>query len=329
MPATARRAARPPRRRRLLLRAAALAAGVAADRVLGDPARHHPVAWFGSAAAAAERVCWADSRARGAAHAAALVAGPALAAAALARRAPTATLAAATWAALGGTTLLRTGGRMAAALDGADPAEPDSLDAARALVPWLCSRDPAALDAAGIARATVESLAENTSDAVTGTLFWGALAGAPGVVAHRCLNTLDAMIGYRDDRYRRFGWAAARADDLANLVPARLTAAATVAAGPDRRGALRAWARDAAAHPSPNAGVVEAAAAGALGLRLGGPTRYRHGVERRPTLGDGAAPGPADVRRMVRLGARVQAIAAAMVLAGLLAAAAARPGDRV
>ncbi len=163
----------------------------------------------------------------------------------------------------------------------------------RQLLPSLCGRDPAALDADGLVRAALESLAENTSDAQVAPLLWTAVGGAPGALVYRAINTLDAMVGYRSPKYARFGWAAARLDDVANVVPARLTAALVVVCAPlvggSPTGAVRAWRRDAARHPSPNAGVVEAAFAGALGVRLGGPTRYPHGLEIRPALGDGHA----------------------------------------
>lgn len=308
----------PTRTRRLLGRAAAIAAGCAADRVFGDPARHHPVAWFGTAADRLEKRIWADSKPRGVAYAAVLVGGPTAIAALAARRFPNAALAAVTWASLGGTTLARTGERMA------DRLEAEDLAAARELVPWLCSRDPSQLDLDGVARATVESLSENTSDAVSGTLLWGAALGAPGVVLHRCGNTLDAMVGYRTPKWGNFGWASAKFDDAINWAPARLTGIATIIAGPDRAGAWRAWRDDAPAHPSPNAGIPESTAAGALGVRLGGATAYDGGVEHRATLGAGHSPTVADVRRAVRLTRRVQDITAALCLGGLLIAAAAR-----
>ena len=308
----------PTRTRRLLGRAAAIAAGCAADRVFGDPARHHPVAWFGTAADRLEKRIWADSKPRGVVYAAVLVGGPTAIAALAARRFPNAALAAVTWASLGGTTLARTGERMA------DRLEAEDLAAARELVPWLCSRDPSQLDLDGVARATVESLSENTSDAVSGTLLWGAALGAPGVVLHRCGNTLDAMVGYRTPKWGNFGWASAKFDDAINWAPARLTGIATVIAGPDRAGAWRAWRDDAPAHPSPNAGIPESTAAGALGVRLGGATAYDGGVEHRATLGTGHSPTVADVRRAVRLTRRVQDITAALCLGGLLLAAATR-----
>nr|WP_120492330.1 adenosylcobinamide-phosphate synthase CbiB [Corynebacterium lactis] len=305
----------------LAWRAGSLAAGFAADRIFADPSSHHPVAAYGTAVTRLIEGMYADSKARGVAFTAIAVGLPVAAAVGTAKLAPNLALAVATWASLGGTTLQRTGSRMAKRLDRED------VDSARELVSWLCSRDPKALDLDGIARATVESLAENTSDAVSGTLLWGAIAGAPGVVAHRAINTLDAMVGYRNARFSNFGWASARLDDVAGFVPARLTAIATVIAGPNRRQAVEAWRRDAAAHPSPNAGVVEASAAGALGLQLGGATVYPSGVEMRPVLGEGAAPAVPDVRRAVKLSGDVQKIVLALCVGGLGLAAAALKGS--
>jgi adenosylcobinamide-phosphate synthase len=188
--------------------------------------------------------------------------------------------------------------------------------AARERLPSLCGRDPRALDSAGLARAAVESVAENTSDAVVAPLIWGAVAGVPGLLGYRAVNTLDAMVGYRSPRYRRFGWAAARLDDLVNLLPARLAAALTVLGAPvvggSSRGAWATWRRDAAAHPSPNAGQVEAAFAGALEVRLGGRTVYEHGVEERPVLGDGRMPDAGHVTRAVELSRVVGGLTAAV-----------------
>ncbi len=217
-----------------------------------------------------------------------------------------------TWAVLGGTSLVREGDALGRSLEAGD------LDAARARIPHLCARDPALLDAAGMARAGVESLAENTSDAVVAPLLWGAVAGVPGLLGYRAVNTLDAMVGYRSARYARFGRAAARLDDVVNLVPARLTAVLTVLLAPAVGGrpadAVRAWRRDAAGHPSPNAGPVEATAAGALGLRLGGRTEYAYGAEDRPALGDGRTPRPSDLRRTARLSRLLGGAAAAVAV---------------
>ncbi|RVW05571.1 cobalamin biosynthesis protein [Rhodococcus xishaensis] len=303
------------RRCRPWSRAAGLLLGYAADRAFGDPRRWHPVAGFGRTAMTLEKSTYADSRLRGTAHAAILI-GSTAAAGVLVERlgaragwaGETTITAAATWTVLGGASLASTGRAMARHL------EADDLVAARALLPSLCGRDPSVLDADGLARASLESVAENTSDATVGALFWGAVAGVPGLVAYRASNTLDAMIGYRSPKYRRFGWAAARWDDVVNLVPARLAGALTVAAAPmvggSSRKALRAWRGDASKHPSPNAGVAEAAAAGALGVQLGGRTEYAHGVEMRPALGAGPEPALADLERAVRLSTAVQTAAA-------------------
>ncbi|AVM02245.1 cobalamin biosynthesis protein [Gordonia iterans] len=290
-----------------------MAAGMAADMAFGDPRRGHPVAVFGAAAAAAERRLYRDSRPSGAVFAAAGVVA-AVVAGGLAGRAGTPGVAAVTFSAVGGTTLCRVGGRIADALDAGD------LDGARAMLPSLVGRDPSLLDEAGICRAAVESIAENTSDATVAPLLWGAAAGASGLAGYRAVNTLDAMIGYRSPRYLRFGWGAARLDDAANLIPARVTAAlAGVLSGHPIR-AARAVHRDAGRHPSPNAGVVEAAFAGALGISLGGRTVYPHGVEDRPVLGEGRVPQAADLRAAVRLSRRVQvasAVLAVVVRAGV------------
>ena len=298
--------------------AAGLALGVAADLLLADPRRGHPVAGFGRAAAAVERRLWRDSRPVGTVHALALVAGAAGLGAGLHRLArrpvPRVVVAAvATWTVLGGTSLGRTAAGMQQALVSGD------LAAARALLPSLAGRDPSALCEAELARATVESVAENTADAAVAPLFWGALAGVPGLLGYRAVNTLDAMVGHRSPRYARFGWAAARLDDVANWVPARLTAALTVAcaplAGGSAAGAVGVWWRDGDAHPSPNAGRCEAAMAGALGLRLGGRNVYGSRVEDRPVLGDGRPPVAADIGRAVRLSRAVWVAAAVLAVA--------------
>ena len=305
-------------------RLAGVLAGYLADVALGDPARGHPVAAFGRAAAELERVTYRDSRAAGAVHVGVLVGAVSLLGAALQRTADRggrpwsiAATAAATWVSLGGTSLARTGLAMSELLERGD------IEGARRLLPSLCGRDPAWLDGAGLTRASLESVAENTSDAQVAPLLCAAVGGAPGALAYRGINTLDSMIGYRSARYARFGWAAAKLDDAANYVAARATAALVVVFAPlvggSPPGAVRAWRRDAGRHPSPNAGVVEAAFAGALGVRLGGPTQYRHELQIRPTLGDGHEPTVADLRRAVALSRVVQAGAA--LLAGLLSRA--------
>jgi adenosylcobinamide-phosphate synthase len=293
-------------------------AGYLADLVLADPRAGHPVAGFGAAAAAVERVTYRDTRIGGAAHVGVLVGAVSLLGAALQRRArrrgplsSVAVTAAATWIALGGTTLARTGSAMG------DLLSRDDVEGAKRLLPSLCGRDPARLDAVGLIRAAVESAAENTSDAHVAPLLWATVGGVPAVLGYRAVNTLDAMVGHRSPRYARFGWAAARLDDAANYVAARVTAALVVVCAPivggSPSGAVRAWRRDAGRHPSPNAGVVEAAFAGALGVRLGGPTQYQYELQIRPTLGEGMPPSVADLRRAVRLSRAVQAATAALV----------------
>jgi adenosylcobinamide-phosphate synthase len=308
--------------------------GTAADAVLGDPVRWHPVAGFGSAAARAEGRLWADSRPRGALFVL-LCVGPVLAAGAGAQRLPrrdspaavtaatVAVTAAVTWTVLGGASLAAEATGIARLLDAGD------LAAARRRLPALCGRDPEGLDAAGIARAVVESVAENTCDAVVAPLAWGAACGLPGLLGHRTVNTLDAMVGHRSPRYQRFGWAAARLDDLAAFVPARLTALLAIALAPavggsPRRG-LRMLRRDGGKHPSPNAGRCEAAFAGVLGVQLGGKNVYGGQAEQRGPLGDGPPPGPDDIRRAVTLSRLTGAVAA---LLAALAAVLPRAGDR-
>ncbi|MFJ5778476.1 cobalamin biosynthesis protein [Streptomyces sp. NPDC093094] len=283
------------------------AAGLLGDLLLGDPRRGHPVAAFGRAAGAVERLLWRDHRGWGTLHTAVCVGGSAALGAVATRavrRSPAASVAltaAATWAVVGGTSLAREARAVGRALEAGDVA------AARARLPHLCGRDPQTLDADGIARAVVESVAENTSDAVVGALVWGALGGVPGLLGFRAVNTLDAMVGHKSPRYRRYGWASARLDDLAGWPGARLTAALAAAAGPDPRGAVRAWRADAAKHPSPNAGPVEASFAGALGVRLGGTLSYGGRVEHRPVLNGatGRAVAVTDIDRAVRLSRRV------------------------
>ncbi len=301
-------------------------AGVAVDALVGDPRRAHPVALYGSGVAALERRLYAPSRARGAAFTAVAVVAPVLAGAVVervTRRRPAVravATAAATWAVLGGTTLRREASAMATAL------ERNDLTAARARLTHLCARDPDGLGRQEISRATVESVAENTGDAVVAPLFWGAVAGVPGLLGYRAVNTLDAMVGYRSPKYAAFGWASARLDDVANWIPARLTALLTGLVAPVVGGdPLRTWGtwrRDGGAHPSPNAGQCEAAAAGALGIRLGGANTYQGRTEMRPVLGSGPAPDVFDIRRAATLSGAIGVAAAVLAFA---AAAPRRP----
>ncbi len=286
-------------------RAAGLVLGYAADRLLGDPQRHHPVAGFGRTAQAVERRVYADSRARGVVHSAILVGGT-VALGVLAERscsrpvARTAICAAATWVVLGGRSLEREAEAVHTHLAAGD------VPRARERLTHLVGRDTSGLDTSEIARAVIESVAENTSDAVVAPLLWGAVAGVPGLLGYRAVNTLDAMVGHHNARYERYGWASARFDDLVNLPGSRLSAALALAADPAHaRQAWRGWRRDASRHPSPNAGVVEAAFAGSLGIRLGGVNRYDDRIEHRPVMGAGRVPQPDDIHRANVLARRV------------------------
>jgi adenosylcobinamide-phosphate synthase len=302
-----------------------LTLGFGLDQLLGDPRRFHPVAGFGRLAVRLEQWTYTDRRTAGVLHVGLLVgasAGLGTAVAAATRRRPLLRLiatTAATWTVLGGRSLQREAQTLAGQLG------KDDLAAARRQIRNLVGRDPSALTAEELARACVESVAENTSDAVVAPLFWGAVAGLPGLLTYRAVNTLDAMVGHRSPRYRRFGWAAARLDDGANWLPARVCGLLTVlvapAVGGRPVGAWRAWRRDASQHPSPNAGVVEAAFAGALGVRLGGTNVYDGVAEDRGTLGGARPVAVGDIGPATRLSLLVSTAAAGGALLASLVAA--------
>jgi adenosylcobinamide-phosphate synthase len=295
------------------------AGGIVADLVLGEPpASVHPVAGFGRVMQVVEERLYADGRPRGAAHA---LAGLAIGAAS--GRAVRSTTAA-TWSAVAGRDLRRV------ATEIGDALHRDDLDAARHLVPSLVGRDPSHLDEGDIARAVVESVAENTVDAVVAPALWAAVAGAPGALAHRAVNTMDAMVGHHSDRYERYGWAAARLDDVAAWVPARVTVGLVAACRPSTaRRVVDTARRDGPAHPSPNGGLVEAAFAAALDLRLGGTNRYGDRVEVRPELGSGRPPAASDIAGAVRLSRDVTvALAGLLAVAGLARGRSSRSGSR-
>jgi adenosylcobinamide-phosphate synthase len=293
--------------------AGAVALGLAMDLLLGEPPLDpHPLALFGTVMDRVEASLPPDDRAAGVIHAAL---GTAIGAAAGAALGP----APATYLAVGGHALGR------AAEDVARPLHTGDLDAARALLPSLVGRDPSSLDEPGIVRAVIESVAENTTDAVVAPALWALLAGGPGVLAHRAVNTMDAMVGHRTVRHRRYGWASARADDVANFWPARLTALLVVVLRPHRaRAVWRAVREDAPAHPSPNSGVAEAAFAAALGIQLGGTTDYGERVEHRPLLGHGRSVEAGDIDAAVTL-ARDVHLSCCALAAGIALVDAARP----
>lgn len=299
-------------------RAIAAAAGLLLDRLLGEPpAALHPVGWFGRVMTLAERAGYRDTRSAGVAYA---ILGTALG---LVGGVALRSTVAATALTVAGRSLGDTAMEIGAALERGDLAE------ARAKLPALVGRDPSGLNGPELARAVVESVAENTVDAVVAPAFWAACCGAPGALGYRAVNTLDSMVGHRSARYKQFGWASARLDDVAGYLPARLTAVLVGIARPGRAAAVwRAVYAQAPAHPSPNAGVAEAAFAAALGVRLGGVNQYDGRVEDRPALGVGGPPTAADIPRAVKLSREVS-----LLLAGLLGGAAAveatrRPSER-
>lgn len=205
----------------------------------------------------------------------------------------------------------------------ADELEAHDLEGARQAVGMIVGRDTGELDGEAIVRAAVETIAENTSDGVVAPLLYMAVAGATGAVLYKAVNTMDSMVGYRNDRYRCFGTAAARLDDVLNLVPARVAGALMcLSAGPAGFDGARAWRifkRDRLAHPSPNSAHTEAACAGALGVQLGGGSRYLGKYVEKPTIGDRSRPvQAADIGRANRL--LYATAGAAFVLAELLVA---------
>ncbi|HTI67343.1 MAG TPA: adenosylcobinamide-phosphate synthase CbiB [Caulobacteraceae bacterium] len=195
----------------------------------------------------------------------------------------------------------------------ARPLATGDLVQARQAVGRIVGRDTAALDQAGVAAAALESLAESFCDGVVAPVFWFLVGGLPGLFAYKAVNTADSLIGHREPRWRDFGWAAARADDLMNLVPARIAGALVALAG--GRG-WRTMLRDAPKHASPNAGWPEAAMAGALGVRMGGPAAYDGIRHERPAFGEGPAPGPGDLDRGVNVYLRACGLTAAALAAG-------------
>jgi adenosylcobinamide-phosphate synthase len=286
----------------------AAAAGIVLDRLFSEPASSwHPVVHFGRVMDAFERRHYHDARSPGVRHA---LTGTLLGATAGTIMRSTAW---ATGLAVGGRSLWGAADDVAGALSRGD------LESARALLPNLVGRDPSELDEEGIIRAVVESVAENTVDAIVAPLLWAAVAGAPGALGYRAVNTMDAMVGHHSDRYERYGWASARLDDLANWLPARIAAVLVVVARPKAASNIRlAVSTQSSAHPSPNAGVVEAAFAGALGVRLGGPNRYGDRVEDRPILGGGRTVRVDDINEAISLSRDVvTSLAAILAFIGL------------
>ncbi|MGH8925697.1 MAG: adenosylcobinamide-phosphate synthase CbiB [Acidimicrobiia bacterium] len=290
----------------------AITAGWAADQLLGEPpTRYHPVAWFGKTMQRLEKTTYRDARTAGAIHTAVGVAiGVGVGRVAtkiLGRLVATAAAVA-----------ICVAGRMLAdeASKIIDAVEDGDLDTARQRLPTLVGRETADLTEPEILRAVIESVAENTNDAVIASIFWATIGGAPAVLAHRAINTLDAMIGHRNQRYDNFGWAAARLDDLANYLPARIGALGIALLAPHRAHEIhRAVREDAPKHPSPNGGVIEAAVAAALDIELGGINRYDDRIEDRGTLGGTRIPTTTDAREAIKLTNRLGVLAATIASA--------------
>jgi adenosylcobinamide-phosphate synthase len=281
-------------------------AGIVLDRLFGEPRRWHPLVGFGALANGVERVLRRNAspghalltRLLGLLGWSVLVLPAFALALALTFTLPLALSlllnAVLLWFAIGARSLNEHADAIAVAL------EADDLQGARVAVGRVVSRDTSALDASDVAKAGVETVLENGNDAVFGALFWFFLLGGAGALMFRLANTLDAMWGYRTDRLRYFGWAAARIDDVLNYLPARLTALSYAVLG-TTRSALQCWRRQAPAWDGPNAGPVMAAGAGALEVSLGGAAQYHGRLEMRPQLGCGNAPTALDIRRALRL----------------------------
>jgi adenosylcobinamide-phosphate synthase len=202
----------------------------------------------------------------------------------------------------------------------ARPLQSGDIEAARAAVSHIVGRDPSSLDEGAIARAAIESLAENTSDGIVAPVFWGVLFGLPGIVGYKAINTLDSMIGHRTPRHEAFGWAAARLDDVVNFIPARLTGVLFASLSVQPRVAMWCMVRDGKRHRSVNAGWVEAAMAGALGVRLSGPRIYHGAVANEPWLNEAARdPIAADIGRALKLYSRaMRLLAIVLVILGMI-----------
>ena len=293
-------------------------AGVGLDRLLGEVSRWHPLVGFGALVNAVERALNRGPWRRASGLLAwALVVLPWVALVLWVKRSDfigwlidVVLL----YLALGGRSLAEHAERVANDLAAGD------LPAARQHVGWIVSRKTSELDESGVAKACVESTLENGNDAVFGALFWFMFFGGAGAVLFRLANTLDAMWGYKTERFLRFGWAAARIDDVLNYLPARLTALSYALFGETRR-ALACWRRQAPVWESPNAGPVMSAGAGSLGLALGGSAIYHGQLEERPVLGEGRPARGEDIRRALTLLRRSTLLWLAVYFIGGLAGA--------
>lgn len=303
---------------------AGIPVGIALDAIVADPPNElHPVAWFGSWAGFLERHMYKDNSLAGASYWLAAVAPVAAFGVGLdlfGRRFPALrpiVTSIVTWAVTGARSLQSEGDKMAEKLDWGELAE------ARQQLGNLCGRDARGMDEHELARATIESMAENASDAVVASIFWGAVLGNTGMLVHRAANTLDAMVGYHNDRYEHFGKVSAKIDDALNYIPARITGLLGILSAPSVGGKIEKTARvvfkDSRNHPSPNGGWCESAWAGAINVRLGGRNVYPGGVvEDRGTLNaQGRKPAARAVRKAAKLVGVVTAAAAGIAGAAL------------
>lgn len=283
--------------------------GLLLDRAFGEPPSNvHPVALFGKVMTKVEMLLWRGNRASGASYG---VFGLAIAAAASRFfSSPFIGTAIGTYLAVAEKSLLENATSIESSLMRGD------LESVRQQLPSLVGRDPESLDENGAARAVIESVAENSSDAVIAPMFYGALLGGSGAVNYRAVNTMDAMVGYKNAQYLDFGWFNARLDDFANYVPSRLAGLLAWSVPTGRSPKLRSILADAAGHPSPNAGVIEATYAHKLGIRLGGENSYEGTVEMRPEMGDGRGAVPSDIAGSVELCRKSDTLFAAMLIAG-------------
>lgn len=278
-----------------MLTSLALWVAVIIDRIFGEPSGYHPLAGFGWLAQRLESRLYGHTITRGLVGVVLLI-GPFALLAVWLQSWPYAVVVNTLllYLAIGWNSLDRHAANVRDALLAGDH------PGGRQQVGWLVSRDTTSLDETAMAEATVESVLENGNDAVFGAIFWFVVAGLPGLVVYRLANTLDAMWGYRNDRYEYFGRAAARLDDVLNFVPARLTAISYALVGHARL-ALRCWLAQGRTWKSVNAGSVMAAGAGSLNITLGGPASYHGLAQSRPRLGDGPRPGATDIARAQRL----------------------------
>lgn len=279
-----------PARVRIGKRMLGAGVGLALDRFLGEPPSVvHPVAIFGELMENAETFLWRGSKASGACYATVGVSLASIFSQLLGSSFVGTALA--TYLCVAERSLLEN----AAAVK--DCLERDDIEAARARLPSLVGRDVTAIDISGAASAAVESVAENSSDAVVAPMLYGAVFGSAGALIYRAVNTMDAMVGYKSAEYRDFGWSSARLDDMANYLPARIAAVLSSVLPTGRFPRLFRVRRDAVKHPSPNAGVIEAMYAHKLGIRLGGAGSYQGKKETRPEMGCGRAPSALDIAR--------------------------------